>query len=157
MGLDISIYKDVKKASKKQIENGDYAFKAFVISDSWKDRVKNLDYDSFYVGKNVSTNFGCGYSSHGLFRDQLTEVTGKNKNWRNETEKEPSDFFELINFADNEGCLDWEVSEKLYNDFERNKNKALGMFADDDVFIWKYESWLEIFQVAKDNGVVVFH
>lgn len=63
-------------------------------------------------------------------------------------------FYELINFANNEGCLDWEVSAIIYSDFEKFNEKAKSEMNDFDYS--KYETWLETFKSAKNSGVVVF-
>jgi len=116
MGLDITVYQKIKKASEKKIKEDAYDFEAFVISDCWKDRVKNLEYGQFYVGKSVGSH-STGYGSHRFFRDNLCDVVGIPKTWTEIDGDKTKPFYELINFADNEGCLDWEVSENLYNDF----------------------------------------
>ena len=65
-------------------------------------------------------------------------------------------FYDLINFADNEGCLDWEVSQTLYADFEKYNEKAKLKMNEYDFDYKIYKTWLETFKAAKNNGVVVF-
>jgi hypothetical protein len=156
MGLDISVYTNIRKATLDEIKEGEYSFIAFVINDSWKNRIKNLEYDTEYVGESQDAGISYGYGSHSRFRDKLTKVTEMDLEWRNKTSDKPSPFYELINFADNEGCLDWECSQKLYNDFVQQKDKAFEMFSEDENFIYNYEVWLKTFEIAKEKGVVVF-
>jgi len=154
MGLDITVYQKIKKASEKKIKEDAYDFEAFVISDCWKDRVKNLEYGQFYVGKSVGSH-STGYGSHRFFRDNLCDVVGIPKTWTEIDGDKTKPFYELINFADNEGCLDWEVSENLYDDFVNNREKALKVFGEDNMY--NYDAWTEVFRLGKDKGVVVFH
>lgn len=62
----------------------------------------------------------------------------------------------MVYFADNEGVLDWETSEKLYQDFKKHEYLAKKLF-ENDIFRLKYfYQWMETFELAKDNGVVIF-
>jgi len=63
-------------------------------------------------------------------------------------------FNDFIDFADNEGCLDWEVSKKLYGDFKNHNKKAKEIMGA--YWYEQYELWMNTFKVAKNNGVVVF-
>lgn len=159
MGLDVSVYQNIKKVelenddSEEFYENQD--FRAFVICDEWKYKVKNLVYDSYYTGDVVGPDFGYPYSAHMHFRNQLASITG-DMNWTNEVD-ETKPYFELLYFADNEGCLDWEISEKLYNEFVDNRELAMSKLGYDEAFVRRYDIWTEIFKLGKDKGVVVFH
>lgn len=59
-----------------------------------------------------------------------------------------------IKLAENEGCLDWEVSNTIYLDFKKYNEKAKLEMNEYDYS--KYETWLETFKLAKNDGVVVF-
>lgn len=154
MGLDITVYQKIKLATQEEIENSNYDFTAFVIEESWKDRVKNLEYDKHYTGVPVY-GFQCAYSSHSWFRDHLANLTQQNLNWKTEPCTPNTPFYELINFADNEGVIDFETSKKLYEDFISWRGKAYE--SNDERFINYYDEWTEIFNHAKENGVVDFH
>lgn len=159
MGLDITVYKNI------QLTNGDeFDFEVYVIDDKWRYKVKNLEYNGCYTGKVSNARVGYPYSSHNRFREILIAVIGRNDlllqnsriDWvliENETEMP---FYELINFADNEGCLDWEISEKLYHQFVEWKDRAFRLFGYDEYSKDKYLDWLEVFKAAKNKGVVVF-
>ena len=64
-------------------------------------------------------------------------------------------FYEFIDFADNEGCIDWETSERIYNSFKEYEGKAKEFYTN-EYDLSNYMKWLDIFENAKDNGVVVF-
>jgi len=63
-------------------------------------------------------------------------------------------FYDFIDFADNEGVLDWEISNKIYNNFKKFKGKANDFYSG--FSLTRYLEWLNVFELAKDNGVVVF-
>lgn len=156
MGLDVRTYGNIKLA-----ENEEYAdFIAFVIDEDWNHKIKNLQIGKGYTGDVTYRGVSYPYSAHSRFRERLIELIGRkdllneqgNIIWDELSYDTP--FYDFINFADNEGCLDWEVSNTIYSDFEKyNEEAKLGMNEYD---YSKYKTWLETFNTAKDNGVVVF-
>jgi len=159
MGLDVSVYQNIKIIESENDDSEEFYevqdFRAFVINDSWKYKVKNLVYDAYYTGDCVGPDFGYPYSAHMHFRNQLASISG-DVYWPNGCDDEKA-FFELLYFADNEGCLDWDISEKLYNAFVDNRELAISKLGYDEAFVRRYDVWTEIFKFGKDKGVVVFH
>ena len=158
MGLDISVYQNIKKVITEDYEEFDFA--AFVIDDRWLYKIKNLEKNAKYVGDIAEPEVGYSYSSHYQFRNYLCEIILERevKRFSDEELDEKMPFIELIDFADNEGCLDWEVSEKLYKDFVEYKDKAVKYLEEQNEphFRDRYLDWLKVFEVAKERGVVVF-
>ena len=135
-------------------------FTAFVIDEDWKYKIKNLQDGKAYTGDLIFRGISYPYSSHSRFREKLIKLIGRddlldNKKeikWNELTPEIP--FYDLIDFADNEGCLDWEISAKIYSDFEKFNDKAK---SEMNVYDYsEYETWLETFKSAKNYGVVVF-
>ena len=161
MGLDVSVYKNIKVTESEE----DYDFTAFVIDESWLYKIKNLEVDKNYLGECTDANVSYSYSTHSRFRCELLNLTGNLKalkepfeiDWVQLSKNNKVPFYELINFADNEGCLDFEISEKLYAEFIEWEEVAVKYFEDDDYFKGKYLDWLNVFKNGKDKGVVVFH
>lgn len=156
MGLDVSVYTHVKKVSK-DIE--DYDFVAFVIDKAWNDRIKNLEDGAHYVGKCADAGVSYSYGSHTIFRNLLCTMLGyKEDEWLNENSGWNTEipFFELFHFADNEGCIDWETSAKLYNDFVKYNADFKRLYSDMPNWYNRYNDWQEVFKTAKENGVVNF-
>lgn len=167
MGLDVGVYSNIKEVDVQGIDiediedEIDYDFIAYVLDvEDWAYKIKNLTKDGYYTGTYEGNFVSYSYGSHSMFRVELLKLIKredlliKNEiNW----EILPNDipFIDLIDFADNEGCLDWEVSNKLYNDFNEWLPKAILYF--DFIGLDRYKSWMEAFEVAKNNkGVVVF-
>jgi len=156
MGLAVRVYKNIKQTNNEE----EYDFEAFVIDDNWKYKIKNLEEGKLYEGDCVDRTISYPYSAHNRFRETLLKLIGRDDLLTSEGKVDwanlPSDipFYELIDFADNEGCLDWEVSEKLYKDFKDWETKADEFYSDFQID--KYKEWLNVFELGKDRGVVVF-
>jgi hypothetical protein len=65
-------------------------------------------------------------------------------------------FYELIWFADNEGCIGPEAAKDLLADFREHADRyAPGEY--EDYFRQKYQDWTTAFELAADGGLVDFH
>jgi len=118
------------------------------------------------------------YSGYGEWRDDLARAMGNESGARGMwtsidnggTNDKP--FQELINFSDADGLIGPIVSQKLYEDFvsyESEIEKAIDWwylkmdehkeYNTDDVkwFKQKYSDWKHAFDVARQNGMVIFH
>lgn len=156
MGLSVRVYGNVRITENEDERD----FLAYVIDDSWKHKIKNLKENASYIGDLLFRGVSYGYGTHNRFRESLiilierTDLLGLDGTilWS----ILPSDipFNAFIDFADNEGCLDWEISEKIFFDFDKFKEKAKFIFSEYEYSI--YETWLNTFEKAKNNGVVVF-
>lgn len=66
-------------------------------------------------------------------------------------------FYELINFADNEGVIGPVVSAKLSRDFAENLERARTFFGNDESWFFQlYLRWKRAFEMAADGGAVDF-
>lgn len=158
MGLDVKVFKNVEKTNNHE----DYDFIAFVIDPEWEYKIINLEAGERYTGVKSNTSIGYPYSTHNRFREDLLRMQGKHYlltsegrvDWE-KLEKEPeTPFYELINFADNEGCLDWDISKKLFKEFQEWEDRS-GSMNFSPYFESNYKGWLEIFREGKDPGSVV--
>lgn len=74
--------------------------------------------------------------------------------WKLITMLKGQPFIEFINFADNEGCFDYKVAEKLYRDFADYKERAEREIPE---FYSQYCTYMEILQDAITcKGVVEY-
>lgn len=156
MGLDVKVFNNISISNESE---GD--FKAYVIDNSWEYKIKNLEKDKYYIGDFLFRGVSYPYSEHNRFREKLIKLIkrvdlldsdGRIK-WGELPKNIP--FYDFIDFADNEGCLDWEISTVIYNDFNKFKDVAkLEMCNIDYAY---YNTWLDTFKKASINkGVVVF-
>lgn len=164
MGLSVKVYKNVIETN----DNNNYDFCAFVIDSAWDHKIKNLNKNAYYNGTKNDIQLNYSYSGHNRFREFLIKLIDRNdllmKNgkidWNKHNNEINSPFHDFINFADNEGCLDWDVNQKIYKDFLKYKDKIDDFNYIDDIekqyYSEKYLNWLEIFKEGKDKGVVIF-
>lgn len=157
MGLSVYVYKDVRRTDVED----DIDFYAYVISESWRYKVKNLEYDKGYKGSDYFSFVSYPYSTHSRFREFLLKVISREDLlsdgriiWDKLVLEKDLPFYDFINFADNEGCLDWEINGKIFKDFIRFKGNMLIIEAD-IYFKNMYENWLETFKHGKEKGSVV--
>jgi hypothetical protein len=66
-------------------------------------------------------------------------------------------FYELIWFADNEGCIGPEAALHLLADFDLHVNLYSPPEENSDWYRQKYEDWHTAFKLAADSGLVRFH
>lgn len=159
MGLAVSVYKNIKRTDDEE----DYDFTAYVIDESWKYKIKNLEDGKQYIGEHTDADVSYAYSTHNRFRETLLKIIGRNDllledgkiDWVRLEDEKKMPFYELINFADNEGCLDFEISTILYQNFVEWKDEAVKLLADNDYFKDNYLNWLNVFENGKEAGSVV--
>lgn len=66
-------------------------------------------------------------------------------------------FYELIWFADNEGCIGPEASADLLDDFRAHADAYTPGDGGDGWYREKYADWTRAFELAADGGLVAFH
>lgn len=156
MGLSINVYNNLKITDKNQ----DNSFEMYVIDESWKNKVKNFEYGKSYTGDLINNSLSYPYSSHNRFREALIRLIQRADllddagyiKWNELPIDLP--FIDLIDFADNEGCLDFEVAKNLYEDFEQWKLDAEKYLSEYELEV--YKKWKQICKDASNNGVIVF-
>lgn len=152
MGLDITVYKNIEPT-----QDEDYCFKAFQIEGLKESRMKNLKAGQEYNGENVFSFRAGSYGGYNAFRNELAKLSGLDDRtiWANPEKYKDVPFYELINFSDCEGVMDWETAAVLCEDFIENFNKAMDNF--DQYYMSKYKDWSTALELAKEKGVIVFH
>lgn len=150
MGLDVKVFQNITKLND---DAEDYDFMASNLQP-FEDRCKNLKRDAKYNAETSERMISYPCTVHNNFRKELAILIGKERDfWLDEVDTE-TPFFELFEFADNEGCMDWECAENLYNDFMEYKPMAATKLPTRYFEI--YILWKNIFELAKDNGVIIF-
>lgn len=172
MGLDISVFCDIKKIepqpSREYYGDGAYLdqhpyFKkqADGIESGW------YSYESSY-------GFRAGsYGGYNQWRESLASLVGLSPEeiWQSADKFDGKPFVELINFPDCEGVIGPQTSAKLLKDFKdfEDKAKEVRMYGDTDeegkpldewmlnYFYNKYQEWMKAFELASNNGAVSFH
>ena len=126
-----------------------------------------------------SYSFRAGsYSGYGEWRNDLALAAGYEGGAEGVWNRIDSEgytgepFEELINFSDADGVIGPVASEKLYNDFIKYEKDIMDTidwwylkmtpekeYGGDDKkwFKIKYDDWKQAFNVARNNGMVIFH
>ena len=169
-GLDISAYRCIHKAPPDWgAEDSKMNAYTVLVSDGVLDWV-NKEFPGraegikagLYTQGQDSLNFRAGsYGDYNRWREWLAKVAG----WKDIQEAWAKDadprqhgaFFELINFADNEGVIGPVCAKKLALDFSLNRQRAMSMSNDAGADMDLYDLFHMAFKLASAGGFVQFH
>lgn len=163
MGLDITAYRQLREradiSTDFALDHWDQFFVASAVdwaNSHWPGRGDPVK-EGLVYGFAEKLGFPAGsYGNYGRWRSWLARVAGyagSDSYWSSAPEGAP--FYELINFADNEGVIGSVVAKKLADDFAKFQDVA-----DADGGEWeraKYADWRKAFEMAADGGCVDFH
>lgn len=155
MGLDINAYRNCKLVSDgaKGFPTGDNTAWPYV-NPSFPQRADAILHHHWYKYED-KTRFCAGtYDAYGEWRTELARLAGyaKEDSWNGTITSGP--FYELINFADNEGIIGAETSAKLAADFAAHEAEAQQKMEPYDFD--RYQRWKQAFEIASQNGMVEF-
>lgn len=164
MGLDIRVATSILEITDKdRIVEGDYYL--HVLHDHPEmERASDIK-EGYYDLTGESFSFRAGsYSGYNFFRNLLSEAilgVPAKMVWERTEFYEKKPFFELINFSDCEGCMGPEVSKKLYNDFEENKEKFYTFVKnkyqfESQFYTRVYDDFMTGYGMVGDEGVLIF-
>lgn len=175
MGLDISVYTDARLRAEQPVKDE----KGYWPEEIWDEEgvvhafaykgmersLRGLEEDAWYVAR-YDHGFRAGsYSGYGIFRTDLCRAAlgvDPQAVWDDPSGYAEKPFYELINFADNEGTIGPEAAADLYRDFADSEEAvmaAVGLEGQDlEWFAEKYADWKGAFRVASEgHGIVEFH
>jgi hypothetical protein len=105
--------------------------------------------------------WGSAYSAYNRWRAWLSQTmlnADPREVWRNEAKYSGAPFYELINFSDCEGIIGPVVAKKLAADFASHQWKADHFGQDENGwYARKYADWRKAFELAADDGFILFH
>jgi hypothetical protein len=167
MGLDISAYKLGDK--RDDIVCEEYCYDnivyVFTLNHQPIQHLTQFEEGCYYDIEDYLNipDFHMSYSNYNDFRNQICKMAlgvDDIEVWDNIKEYLDKPFVELINFADNEGCYDYVVAEKLLKDFINYKEKAREVFNDSDGLDFYYKNYLNYIgileEVVKNKGIVEY-
>ncbi|NUS02048.1 MAG: hypothetical protein HOV97_05735 [Nonomuraea sp.] len=97
------------------------------------------------------------YGGYNAFRRELAALLGHTvEDYWHGLVGDDEPFYELINFADNEGTIGPEAAADLLADFRAHRDSYLERHADE----WSregYDDWIKALEIAADGGLVDFH
>lgn len=160
MGLDITTYRKLEKQPVPEDRHDTVLFWARENTD-FPGRIEGVEHGAFYSFAEEFRFRAGSYSGYNVWREQLAELAGYPQVGAHKPystgawESTSGPFWELINFADNEGVIGPVVAKKLARDFAEHQSKADAH--PDQYFRVKYSEWRRAFEMAADGGAVDFH
>lgn len=174
MGLEIYAYKNITKATGVHLDDdgeiinsdtgeyvGGYYFRPYINPD-FPGRADGIDPDSIYAFEDSVECLEGSYSGYSGFRETLAKIAGYDQEvgphgrltycaacWRGE--KGP--FWQMINFADNEGVIGTEACKSLARDFKKYLENAS---REDEWFFTCYKRLMAGVEMAAQNGALEY-
>lgn len=180
MGLDISYFSEIEIAPDdiepdcdEPVDYDKYIW--LYLNPDFDGRHGNIVDGARYTYKHAERFRAGSYSGYNAWRETLAELAGYEKveierfgfkknlyaayAWLEPDKAGSLPFYELINFSDCEGVIGSEVSAKLAGDFNRFRDEAHNGELTRPLnprFCQIYDSFLNAFTVASNNGAVKF-
>lgn len=158
MGLDITVVPFVEITEQHRFEGSCWE-KGHIVADCSKGMersLRGLESKRCYVAKEQSWSFRAGsYSGYNCWREELAKAAELDLEdvWVNPEIHTDDPFYELLDFADNEGTIGPEACADLAKDFEDLAVKYRMPQECQELF----DTWAMAFQDAANNGMIVFH
>lgn len=179
MGLDVTAFEDIQKIdcifnaegeavdpkTRRAIDYDTYFHPRH--NNDFPGRADDIEDNACYTYADAIDVSAGPYSKYNWWRDELAKLAGYPLGkyekygtmydsycvacWNGKT----GPFSELINFSDCEGTIGTAVSKKLAADFA--KFQTAGDAHPDEYFWSKYSEWRTAFEMAANNGCVIFH
>lgn len=175
MGLDITAYRQLKPAPEAaqlpEEERWDNHFHVYA-NPNFPGREVGLDAEWYAIPDAAADSLGFragSYSGYNRWREHLAQLAGypaaMDAEYRTDSshavgawQATSGPFWELINFADNEGVIGPVVAAKLALDFAEFDERAKAFDPEGDGWFYaQYQKWRQAFEMAADGGAVDFH
>lgn len=174
MGLDIMAYKNVKFIDAVEgietveeyavidvngIKYQEDQFYQLYLDPHFPKQSENLkEYMLLDDDQHSDYSFRAGsYGHYNVWRRNLAKIAGYHEEGIECDEAawncDFGPFLELIYFSDCEGAINSKVSAKLLSDFKLYEEQAS---KEGEYFYEKYKCFMEAFEIASENGVVIF-
>ena len=154
MGLVIKVLKPIQKTDA----NNEDALHIYTLDFSPIEHLSKFDEDYYECEEIEAPRFHWPYGTYGEFRRKVCSmalVVAIENVWEDVEKYINAPFIEFINFADNEGCFDYAVAEKLYKDFLDLLNEAESCLKGP--ILHMYKTYMEILRIAAENKAVVYY
>ena len=178
MGLEVTAYRKLKKLDVLFNEDGEAVdpttrepvedYLRVYDNPDFPGRAAGLEDRAAYAYEDAEGFWSGGYGRYNNWREELAKLAGyppservmygHSENlhaasaWNGVVTEGP--FYELVNYADNEGTIGPVVSAKLARDFSEWADRAAAIGGN---FYEKFMEWRRCFEFAADDGAVSFH
>lgn len=158
MGLDIRAYKNLTEVINPELdEDGDNVH----WDTEWTPGASMKWSEKHFPGRGEGIDADKTYKWEDTYGFRAGSYSGYNR-WRRALERFAVNkaFYELTEFADNEGVIGFVVAKKLAKDFadyeEQAKAYAKELGEEGEYWLEKYYDWKQAFEMASENGAVEF-
>lgn len=162
MGLDIVAHSKIEPVTDLPEDEDDRYEAGFIrayVLTGFDQSLRGLEDGQWYRSTGDTLHFCAGsYSGYNHFREALSRAVydvDPATVWANPDAYRDRPFFELINFADNEGTIGPEAAADLAADFDEWADTVHERL-DDDYYRAKYDEWRAAFHLAAGSGLVNF-
>jgi hypothetical protein len=162
MGLDITAYRGLRKTEAfddAPLNDGavPHPDDCLWVDDGvlvWQEkafpgRAEGIEPGAIYTATDRGGFRAGSYSSYDAWRAELARRV------KHRVHDASGPFYELIEFADNEGYIGPVVAAKLARDFAEHEAAVTAKAKPD--FVRRYRGWRKVFEMAADGGAVEFH
>jgi hypothetical protein len=163
MGLDITAISHAARVEGCHAEDCSLEHHKVYVNPAFPERADGLPDGSCWTARGLDRfDFRAGsYSGYNYWRDSLSKMAlgvPSSDVFGNEAYR-GKPFYELIDFADNEGTIGSATSKKLHADFMGHMEQArqFAIAQGVDYFYEKFLEWEKAFAMAADGGFVDFH
>lgn len=156
MGLDILALQKATRLDDRVKNSGRYD--GHVYKTDGLDRLNGCK-EGYYKAKERFSFRAGSYSGYNEWRSWLCRTflgVSPDTVWNNEEKYKDKPFFELINFSDCEGAIGPKTSAKLAKDFKENARALVKADIPGMWFVNQYSKWQHAFEMASDDGFVIF-
>lgn len=175
MSIQITAYTQIRKRSDV-IAGEDYAIDPETkqelphlwlacLNSHFPGRADKVEHGAYYEYSQRVEGISLGYGGYNKWRNELAKLAGwplvpdegdsaKRSHAASAWAATSGPFWELINFADNEGVIGGKVCAKLAKDFAEFQSKADAH--PDEYFREGYNSMRRAFEAAADTGAIDF-
>lgn len=168
MGVDITGYRDAEPWDEITNENFEERECEFFDNggihvytiECFRDRLDGAK-EGYYKSSGSVEGPSLSYGGYGAWRRALCEAflfVPIETAWERSDVYDGKPFYELINFADNEGAIGSETSAKLAKDFAEHQEKADALWGEETMGwnIKTYNLFRQACEAAANSGFVVF-
>ena len=174
MGLDICAYSNIMKQPEPEVQKvvgkllaseGEEILEVSEVTDRCHDLEEGVYLDTFDT---VQHHFRAGsYSGYNGFRNRLAKAllgVEASAVWEDPATFEGRPGYEMIDFSDCEGVISSSVADKLRQDLIENRDvfkahliEVFGQHLDGIEWDMEtYDNFIYAFELASENGVVVY-
>lgn len=132
---------------------------AFILGDEFRRSLRGLNAGRCYKVSDRAITVSNSYSGHGRFREVLARVfydKAPRDIWNDPDAYVDQPFFELLQFADNEGTIGPLAAADLARDFAEGREQWNAALEVSEWVRSTYDEWAEAFEAAANGGLVTF-